>query len=184
LIASKIKLNLLWENLNLYFFHVYNKIYQNFYYKESSHFLNFYKNLNVFLISLLSILLILYGSLVGKKISLRFDPFHLEEVHIYDQDKYLGLARIIDLTQQKHKDVEKVEKDPLVISEASKLNFENIKSNYQEYLEKQLNEPITIIDNQVKTENDKQKKILFLKFPKKKLRLSKERNLLILFLLL
>ena len=91
------------------------------------------------------------GTLVGNKVGLRYDPFYLEKVHIYHDDKYFGLARVIDLSKQKHKDVEKIEKDPIVTSEASKKYFDNIKSNYQQYLQKQLDEPIEIIDNQVKT---------------------------------
>ena len=90
------------------------------------------------------------GTLIGNKIGLRYDPFHLDKVHIYHDDKYFGLARIIDLNKQKHKDVKKIKKDPIITSEASNKYFDNIKSNYQEYLQKQLNEPIEIIDNQVK----------------------------------
>jgi len=97
------------------------------------------------------------GTLVGKKIGLRYDPFHLDKVHIYYDDKYFGLARIIDLTKQKHKDVQNVEQDPIVTSDASKQYFDNIKSNYQEYLQKQLDEPIKIVDNQVKTPDTEQK---------------------------
>jgi hypothetical protein len=81
----------------------------------------------------------------------------LDKVHIYYDDKYFGLARIIDLTKQKHKDVQNVEQDPIVTSDASKQYFDNIKSNYQEYLQKQLDEPIKIVDNQVKTPDTEQK---------------------------
>ena len=95
------------------------------------------------------------GTLVGKKIGLRYDPFHLDKIHIYHQDKYLGLARIVDLSKQKHKDVENVEEDPIITSEASKKYFENIKSDYQDYLEQQLKEPVEIVNDQVKTQNDK-----------------------------
>ena len=91
------------------------------------------------------------GSLVGKKIGLRYDPFHLDKVHLYYQDKYFGLGRIIDLSKQKHKDVQNIEQDPIVTSKTSKMYFDNIKSNYQDYLQKQLNEPIEIVDNQIKT---------------------------------
>ena len=98
------------------------------------------------------------GTLVGKKIGLRYDPFHLDKIHIYHNDKYFGLARIIDLSKQKHKDVEKVEKDPVITSQASKKYFDNIKSDYQQYLQKQLDEPVEIVDNKVKHPADKQKK--------------------------
>jgi transposase InsO family protein len=79
------------------------------------------------------------GNLINKKIGLRFNPFHLEEVHIYHQDKYYGLARVIDLDQQKHRDVKKIEEDPEVDSKISQQYFDNIKNNYQQYLKKQLN---------------------------------------------
>ena len=98
------------------------------------------------------------GTLVGNKVGLRYDPFHLDKVHIYHDDKYFGLARIINLTKQKHKDVEKIEENPIIISEASKKYFDNIKNNYQEYLQKQLNEPIEIIDNQVKIPDNPEQK--------------------------
>ena len=78
------------------------------------------------------------GTLVGKKISLRYNPFHLDYVHIYYNDKYFGIAKIIDLKRQKHKDVGLIEEDPCVDSEASKQYFENIKSHYQEYLQQQI----------------------------------------------
>lgn len=98
------------------------------------------------------------GTLIGNKIGLRYDPFHLDKVHIYHNDKYFGLARIIDLNKQKHKDVKKIEEDPIITSEASNKYFDNIKSNYQKYLQKQLNEPIEIIDNQIKMA-DKSKQV-------------------------
>jgi transposase InsO family protein len=78
------------------------------------------------------------GTLIGKKIGLRYNPFHLDKIHIYYQDKYYGLARIIDLDKQKHKDVLNVEEDPIITSDISKQYFDNIKSNYQEYLQQQL----------------------------------------------
>ncbi|MBP2033314.1 hypothetical protein J2Z42_002017 [Clostridium algifaecis] len=78
------------------------------------------------------------GSLVGKRISLRYNPFHLDYIHIYYNDKYFGIAKIIDLKNQKHKDVGHIEEDPCVDSEVSKQYFENIKSNYQDYLQKQI----------------------------------------------
>ena len=98
------------------------------------------------------------GTLVGKKVGLRYDPFHLDEVHIYHKEKYFGLARIIDLDKQKHKDVQKIKEDPVVTSKASEKYFENIKSDYQKYLEKQLDEPVEIVNDQVKIQNDKEKK--------------------------
>jgi len=82
------------------------------------------------------------GSLVQKKIALRFNPFHLDNIHIYYQDKYYGLARIIDLDKQKHRDVEKIKEDPEVDSKISKQYFENIKMDYQKYLKKQLEKPL------------------------------------------
>jgi hypothetical protein len=79
------------------------------------------------------------GALVGKKISLRYNPFHLDYIHIYYNDKYFGIAKIIDLKHQIHKAVGHIQEDPCVDSEVSKQYFENIKSNYQEYLQKQIN---------------------------------------------
>lgn len=91
------------------------------------------------------------GELVGKRIVLRYNPFHLDYIHIYYNDKYFGIAKIIDLKTQKHKSVGHIEEDPCVDSEVSKQYFDNIKSNYQEYLQKQidsyLSKDIVINDN-------------------------------------
>lgn len=78
------------------------------------------------------------GELVGKKIGLRYNPFHLEYIHIYSNDKYFGVAKVINLKKQKHKSVKKVEEDPCVDSEISKQYLNNIKSNYQQYLQEQI----------------------------------------------
>ena len=78
------------------------------------------------------------GELVGKRVALRYNPFHLDYVHIYYNDKYFGIAKVIDLKTQKHKSVGHIEEDPCVDSEVSKQYFNNIKSNYQEYLQQQV----------------------------------------------
>lgn len=88
------------------------------------------------------------GVLVNKQVGLRYNPFHLEQVHIYYQDQYFGLARIIDLNRQKHRDVNNIEEDPEVDSDISRQYFEHIKSDYQSYLEEQLNTPLTVDDKQ------------------------------------
>lgn len=101
------------------------------------------------------------GTLINKKVGLRFNPFHLEAVHIYYQDKYYGLARIIDLKREKHRDVKKIEEDPEVDSQISRQYFDNIKSNYHEYLNQQLKKPLNDDldhiknDSQVLNENKK-----------------------------
>lgn len=82
------------------------------------------------------------GTLVNKKVSIRYNPFHLDTVHLYYQDKYYGLARIIDLKKEKHKSVNAIQEDPMVDSRLSKEYFAKIKSNYQDYLKKQLNSPL------------------------------------------
>ena len=82
------------------------------------------------------------GVLVGKKIGLRYNPFHLDQIHVYYQDQYFGLARTIDLKREKHKDVKKIEEDPAVDSELSRRYFEQIKSDYQSYLKQQLKTPL------------------------------------------
>ena len=90
------------------------------------------------------------GQLVGKKITIRYSPFHLDFVHVYFNDKYFGTAKIIDLKTEKHKSVSNLEEDPCVDSEVSKQYLNNIKSRYQSYLEDQLkfvsNRDIAIID--------------------------------------
>lgn len=80
--------------------------------------------------------------LVNKKIEIRYNPFHLDTVHIYYRDKYYGLARIIDLKKEKHKSVTGIKEDPAVESDISKQYFDNIKSNYQQYLKEQLSAPL------------------------------------------
>jgi len=82
------------------------------------------------------------GALVNKKIAIRYNPFHLDSVHVYYQDKYYGLAHVIDLKKEKHKSVSSIEEDPAVDSTISQEYLENIKSNYQDYLKEQLNVPL------------------------------------------
>ena len=80
--------------------------------------------------------------LVEKTVVVRYNPFHLEYLHVYYLDKYFGVAKIIDLKTQRHKSVGQIPEESGYDSEISRLYFENIKSNYQKYLEKQLDEPI------------------------------------------
>lgn len=56
------------------------------------------------------------GELVGKKISIRYNPFHLDYVHVYYNDKYFGTAKVINLKTQRHKSVKTIEEDPCVDS--------------------------------------------------------------------
>lgn len=81
-------------------------------------------------------------ALVNKKIAIRYNPFHLDNVHVYYQDKYYGLARVIDLKKEKHKSVSSIKEDPAVDSTISQEYLKNIKSNYQKYLKEQLNAPL------------------------------------------
>ena len=82
------------------------------------------------------------GSLVNKRVAIRYNPFHLDTVHVYYQDKYYGLARIVDLKREKHKSVTGIEEDPIVDSTISRQYLDNIKSNYQDYLKEQLSTPL------------------------------------------
>lgn len=96
------------------------------------------------------------GQLVGKKIGLRYSPFHLDSIHVYYNCKYFGIANIINLKRQKHKSVGTIEEDHCSDSEVSKQYLISIKSNYQEYLKEQLsislskNVVIQTVDNKVK----------------------------------
>lgn len=78
------------------------------------------------------------ATLIGKEVVVRYNPFHIDYLHIYYKDKYFGTGRIIDLKKKKHKDVESIPEESGYDSEISKLYFENIKSNYQKYLSEQL----------------------------------------------
>lgn len=78
------------------------------------------------------------GSLVGYKVTLRYNPFHLETVHVYYNNKYFGPAGIIDLNTKKHRSVKHIEEDPLINSEISRRYLSIVKSNYQEYLNQQI----------------------------------------------
>jgi putative transposase len=96
------------------------------------------------------------GQLVGKKIGLRYSPFHLDYIHVYYNGKYFGIAKIINLKRQKHKSVGTIEEDHCTDSEVSKQYLISIKSNYQEYLQEQIsislskNVVFQNVENQVK----------------------------------
>jgi len=78
------------------------------------------------------------AALVMKKIEVRYNPFHLEVLHTYYDNKYYGIATIIDLNNRKHKSVRTLSEDPQVESDIAKKYLANIKSNYQEYLANQV----------------------------------------------
>jgi putative transposase len=80
--------------------------------------------------------------IIGKNVIVRYNPFHLEYLHVYYQDKYFGTAKIIDLKTQRHRSVGAVPEESGYDSDISRLYFENIKSSYHKYLEEQLNLPI------------------------------------------
>lgn len=78
------------------------------------------------------------AELIGKEVIVRYNPFHLNCLHVYYMDKYFGIARLIDLKTQKHSGVAAIPEESGYDSELSQLYFKNIKSNYQKYLEEQL----------------------------------------------
>ena len=88
--------------------------------------------------------------LIGKTVIVRYNPFHLDYLHVYYMDKYFGTARIIDLKTQKHKSVAAIAEESGYESDISRMYFENIKSNYQKYLHAQLN---LSIDKDISGEN-------------------------------
>lgn len=77
------------------------------------------------------------AELIGKTVVVRYNPFHLDNLHIYFDEKYFGVARVIDLKTTRHKDLNSVPEESGYDSEISKLYFKNIKSNYQKYLKEQ-----------------------------------------------
>jgi len=78
------------------------------------------------------------AELVGKVVVIRYNPFHLEYLHVYYKDKYFGTAKIIDLKTSRHKSVGSIPEESGYDSDISRMYLKNIKSNYQKYLEGQL----------------------------------------------
>jgi predicted amino acid-binding ACT domain protein len=76
--------------------------------------------------------------LIGKSVIVRFNPFHIDYLHIYYYDIYFGTAKTIDLKTVRHKSIGSVPEESGYDSNISRLYFENIKSTYQKYLEDQL----------------------------------------------
>jgi hypothetical protein len=76
--------------------------------------------------------------LIGKSVIVRYNPFHIDYLHVYFNDKYFGTAKTIDLKTRRHKSVGVIPEESGYESNISRLYFENIKSNYQKYLEEQL----------------------------------------------
>lgn len=79
------------------------------------------------------------GELVGRSVVVKYNPFHLDCLHVYYNDKYFGTARIIDLKTQRHKSVGSIPEESGYDTVISRLYLKNIRSNYQKYLEDQLN---------------------------------------------
>jgi putative transposase len=82
------------------------------------------------------------GELVGKTVIVRYNPFHIDYLHVYFKDKYFGVAKVIDLKTERHKNVYGIPEESGYDSDISKMYFENIKANYQKYLEEQLGSKI------------------------------------------
>lgn len=82
------------------------------------------------------------GSLVGYNITVKFNPFDLSELKIYYNNKFMGIARIIDLKKHQHKDLNDVLIEPKSKSLISKMYFENLTGKYQKYLETKINESL------------------------------------------
>lgn len=82
------------------------------------------------------------GELIGKTVVVRYNPFHIDYLHVYFKDKYFGVSKVIDLQSERHKSVYGIPEESGYDSDISKMYFENIKSNYQQYLEEQLSSKI------------------------------------------
>ena len=82
------------------------------------------------------------AELVGKTVIVRYNPFHINHLHIYFKDKHFGVAKIIDLKTGRHKSVYGIQEESGYDSEISRMYFENIKANYQKHLEEQLGSKI------------------------------------------
>lgn len=82
------------------------------------------------------------GELVGKTVIVRYNPFHIDYLHVYFKDKYFGVAKVIDLQTERHKSVYGIPEESGYDSEISRMYFKNIKANYQQYLEEQLSSKI------------------------------------------
>lgn len=76
--------------------------------------------------------------LIGKSVIVRYNPFHIDYLHIYFNDKYFSTAKTIDLKTKRHKSIGSIPEKSGYDSNISRLYFENIKSTYQKYLENQL----------------------------------------------
>jgi hypothetical protein len=92
------------------------------------------------------------GSLVSKKVTVKFDPFDLSCLKVYYKEKFVDVARIIDLKKNRHKAVENVIFEPAAETEISKLYFECLKINFKQHLEAEL---LKAPDNSVIANSDK-----------------------------
>jgi putative transposase len=79
------------------------------------------------------------AELIGKTVIVRYNPFHIDYLHVYFNEKYFGTAKTIDLNTKRHKSVALIPEESGYESDISRLYFQNIKSNYQKHLEDQLN---------------------------------------------
>lgn len=78
------------------------------------------------------------AELVLKEVTVRYNPFHLDNLHIYHNGIYFGTARVIDLRKERHRNVANVPEEYVADTEISRLYLENIKSQYQRFLKEQL----------------------------------------------
>jgi putative transposase len=92
------------------------------------------------------------AELIGKNVIVRYNPFHVDYLHIYFNDKYFGTAKTIDLKTTRHRSVGAIPEESGYESNISRLYFENIKSSYQKYLEEQLD--ISIDKDSVRGNNE------------------------------
>ena len=78
------------------------------------------------------------AELVLKDVTIRYNPFHLDNLHVYHNGIYFGTARVIDLRKERHRNVANVPEEYVADTEISRLYLENIKSQYQRFLKEQL----------------------------------------------
>ena len=79
------------------------------------------------------------AELVLKEITVRYNPFRLDNLQLYYQGKYFSTARVIDLKRERHSEVGNIPETYEYDSEISRLYFKNIRIEYEKYLQDQLN---------------------------------------------
>jgi putative transposase len=70
---------------------------------------------------------------IGEKVLVRYDPFNLQDVHVYHKQKYIGAVKAYKFQSAEYQNMPEESKTPTIkVSQAANRYFENIREEYRQ----------------------------------------------------